>query len=438
MDPITNVEELSPERIEAINQVKEARFLIAKDDYESAKESLNKAEGFDPMYIEIYKERGNMAVLQDQPELAMEHYGKALEIDKNNAELHYQIGNLKVLTGAYAEAIEEYRTAENLGYADAFLSNNLGYAYEQEEQMDEAMVCYLRASRENPEWAEPVMHRIDVCNTVGRTEEAEELCKDAIMRFPAELTAYKLMVDILIEKKDLDEAENFLKVADEVFEDEPELKLQWIRVYMLTDRYDEARTIFEKLQGQVDPANTEAMNGLDQLHAEMLMSEEKVEEAIECFRAIIGRENGKVNVEARTSLFNMYALMKRYTDMLDLANDTLNYPEADGELCMAYAYQPLALEQLGRMEEAIPLYREALKKLRLLTIQDVSRNDARVFRVMCLMGLKEYDQALEELAFCEKVLGEDEMLQALKATILRNKGDIAAAEKIEAKIRSND
>ncbi len=49
---------------------------------------------------------------------------------------------------------------------------------------------------------------------------------------------------------------------------------------------------------------------------------------------------------------------------------------------------------------------------------------------MCLRGLKQYDKALEELDYCEKLAGTNDAIRTLRAQLLMDKGDKEAAKAI--------
>ncbi|MBQ3279766.1 MAG: tetratricopeptide repeat protein [Clostridia bacterium] len=423
------LENLSPETLEAMDLTQQAHLLATKEMYEDAYDLLAKAQEADPMYVGAYVEEGNIRTLEDELDLAEACYEKGLQVNKNDGALHYSIGNLKLLRGEFKDAIAEYRTAEELGYEDEHMTVNLGYCHEELGDADSAMVAYIRAGRQNPEWVDPVAHRINLLAVTGQMEEAESLCKTALERFPLELSVYALMIDILVEKDNYDEAEECLKVALEIFPDDKDLRLQKVRLYGLKGRYEEAHAEVAKLREEItDP---ESLDALDTIEANLYLGEEKPDQAIESCKARISREtDGMVDVEARNMLMELLSAQKRYTELLELTNDCLKKKNADDFFIRAIVLQPYALEQLGRTEEAMLLYKEGLTKLRMLAVSDSTRTEARVYRIMCLRGLKQYDKALEELDYCEKLAGTNDAIRTLRAQLLMDKGDKEAAKAI--------
>jgi len=426
---MAQLENLSPETLEAMDLTQQAHLLASKEQYEDAFELLAKAQEADPMYAGAYVEEGNLRTLQEELDMAEACYDKALQVDKNSEALHYSLGNLKLLRGQYKEAIEEYRIAEDLGYEDEQMTVNLGFCHEQLGDADSAMVAYIRASRQNPEWVDPVAHRINLLAVTGQLDEAESLCKNALERFPLELSVYALMIDILIEKDNIEEAAECLKVALEIFPDNKDLRLQKVRIYGLQGRYEEAHEEVIKLRDEI--TDSDSLDALDTVEANLYLGEEKPDQAIECCKARISREaDGYVDVEARNMLMELLSAQKRYTELLELTNDCLKKESADDLFIRAIVLQPYALEQLGRTDEAMLLYKEGLTKLRILAVSDSTRTEARVYRIMCLRGLKQYDKALEELDYCEKITGSNDAIRTLRAQLLMDKGDKEAAKAI--------
>ena len=428
------LENLSPETLEAMDLTQQAHLLASRESYDDAFELLGKAHEADPMYVGAYVEEGNLHTLQSDLEAAEACYSQALQVDKNSEALHYSLGNLRLLQEQYKEAVAEYRTAEELGYEDEQMTVNLGFCHEQLGDADSAMVAYIRASRQNPEWVDPVAHRIDLLLRTGQTEEAESLCKNALERFPLELSIYTLMIDILVEKDNYAEAEECLKVAMEIFPDNQDLKLQYVRLCGRQGRYEEAHEEIAKLRERL--TDSDSLDLLDTVEANIYLAEEKPDEAIERCRARISRETeGLVDVEARNMLMELLSGQKRFTELLELTNDCLKQKNADDDFIRAIVLQPFALEQLGRTEEAMLLYQEGLTKLRILAVSDSTRTEARVYRIMCLRGLKQFDKALEELDYCEKLTGDNDAIRTLRAQLLMDKGDKEAAKALADDLR---
>ena len=412
----------------------QAHLLASREAYDEAFELLAKAQEADPLYAGAYIEEGNIHSVRLEFDRADVCYGKALQINKDNGDLHYCIGNLKLLLSDYPEAVKEYRLAEDLGYEDEQMSLNLGYCYQELGEADNAMVAYIRASRQNPEWVDPVAHRINLLLLMGQVDEAEKLCQSTLERFPMEFSIYALMIDILVEKENIEEADECLTVAMQIFQDNPDLKLQQVRILALEGRYEEAHQKIAELRGVI--TDSDSLDALDTVEANIYLGEEKPDEAIECCRSRISRETeGFVDVDARNMLLEILSSQKRYSELLDLANDCLKQKNAEDLFIRALVLQPFALEQLGRTNEAMALYKEAMTKLRLIAVKDSTRTEARVYRIMCLRGLKQYDKALEELDYCEKLTGENAAVSTLRAQLLMDKGDKEAARALSDKLK---
>ena len=166
------LENLSPETLEAMDLTQQAHLLASKEAYDDALDLLAKAQDADPSYAGSYIKEGDIHAVQGELDLAESSYNQALQIDKNSGELHYSIGNLALLRGNFKEAVKEYRQSEDLGYEDEQMTLNLGYCYEELGEVNNAMTAYIRASRQNPEWVDPVAHRINLLSVTGQLDEA--------------------------------------------------------------------------------------------------------------------------------------------------------------------------------------------------------------------------------------------------------------------------
>ena len=100
--------------------------------------------------------------------------------------------------------------------------------------------------------------------------------------------------------------------------------------------------------------------------------------------------------------------------------------------------QPFALDKLGRTDEAMPLYREAVSELRRTTISNPGLFEVYGFRVMCHKALREFDKAIELADHIISLDENDAAAYALKRDVLIAMGDEAGATALRMKVLSLD
>lgn len=414
----------SPERMDAMELVNKAHMLLNVGNYEAAAPLLEEALQKDPLYIKAHIEKGNMYMLQDRYEDALKAYNDGLLVDKQDGELHFHIGNIFLLIDRFSDAVISYGKAEDLGYVTKDLVENLALCYEQLDEYDAALSAYSRASLMNPDDPAPRMLRIQLQLRHERFDSARSALTDFIQRFPHVVEGYEAMVDVLINKNEYEEAESFIKDALDVFPDAAALYAQQARIYAMMDRLDDGLAVIEKARQQPDAEQVAQV--LDRYEANLLLLKNDVDGGIKVYQRLVDQEpEGELDVESRVTLMNLLNGAQRYEELLKATTSALNTPEADDQLCMAYALQPWALDNLGRQAEAEPLYRNAIIKLRNIGLHNAARMDTYMYRALCHRGLKEYQKALDTLDIFEDLGVRNAEVYRFKATLYNDMGDSA-------------
>jgi len=436
MSPLNfDFDNMTPEMIEALDLTEKAHKLVETEAYEEAAQALNQAESIEPMCIRIYIERGGMYAVQEKLDEALAEYDKAVLIDKKNAEVQYMLGNTWLLKLDFAKALEAYKAAEEYGYRSPFMVNNMGSCHEQLRHLDDAARCYQEAADMQPDWIEPRIRYINVLMVMRKEDEARSMAEKAVADFPHNDQVYITLADVLIAMQEPEEADEVLQTGLVNTIKKEEILIKQLKVWYFLDRYDDMKAQIAKLHEM--ELNEDELDAVDEAEAEMLVQTEMHEEACEVYERLLSREKlDAPRVEIRLALMTIYKITGNFEKLRSVAASSLKTSLADSVLCAAYAMEAIAVDGLGQKEEARALYQNGVNKYRILAIRNRDRMDVHVYRILCHNGLKEYDKALEELNYVEKVLGESNMTRQLRAEILKGQGKIAEAEAIEAEIHN--
>ncbi len=428
---------MTPEMIEALDLTEKAHKLIENDAFDAAAQALAQAEDIEPMCIRIYIERGGLYALQDQYDEALAEYEKARLIDKNNAEVQYMMGNTYLLKAEFTNALEAYRKAEEYGYRSPFMVNNMGACCEQLHQLDNANAYYSEAARMQPDWIEPRMRQVNVLMIMQKHEEARSVAEKAVQDFPHNSQVYCALADVLVVMEELEEADRLLETAMTNVVDTKTIMIKQLNVWYFLDQFDRMQAQIAKLHEM--ELDDEEADIVDQAEGELDLRMEKPDEARAAYERVLSREKpDNIRVETRMVLMTIYKVMEDYANLRKLAVSSLNTPMADSLLCSGYAMEAIAVQGLKQEEEAQELFRRALMKYRVLSIRNRDRMDVHVYRIMCHIGLKEYDKAGEELDYVEQILGSSGMTQQLRVEILKGQGKDVEASELEAKLHQGE
>jgi|GEM_PF-4231690 len=111
-------------------------------------------------------------------------YRRLVLIEPEDARLYLQLGLAQLEVGRLADAEAAFQRAISLdfGFADAHLA--LGRCYEQQGQLDSALLAYRKATDLAPDDAAAQRHRITVLLRLDRADEALAALEEALRAAP--------------------------------------------------------------------------------------------------------------------------------------------------------------------------------------------------------------------------------------------------------------
>jgi adenylate cyclase len=116
-------------------------------------------------YVHLWKAR--------QYEQAITELQKAVTLAPNSAEVYFALAEGLNIAGRHAEALEPIHTAMRLNpHYPANYPFNLGWAYQETGQVEEARAAYTRAVNLNPDFPAPHLQLADLYSELGREAEA--------------------------------------------------------------------------------------------------------------------------------------------------------------------------------------------------------------------------------------------------------------------------
>ncbi|XLQ19870.1 MAG: tetratricopeptide repeat protein [Candidatus Moraniibacteriota bacterium] len=215
---------------------------------DKAFEAIENAKKIDDKNSEVYRVEGYINEIKPDYTQAMLMYDKALEIDNSNMSAHTGKGHTYRIMGVLEGAVEEFNTAAKL---DGNRTNIVIYTN----------LCNLEYSRSNYEEA------IKNCKIVTQMDNADPV-------FQSE--AYQIMASIFIDKKDPQQAKNYLLKAKTITPNDPNLYVAFSEFNFTQENYKEAENDANKA---IELSPTKAVSYLKLSYA--LYMQEKYNEAIE-------------------------------------------------------------------------------------------------------------------------------------------------------------
>ena len=165
------------------------------------------------------------------------------------------------------------------------------------------------------------------------------------------------------------------------------------------------------------------------LEGQIFAERNNYEKAIACCNECIALEpESGFDGEARFMLMNLYLAEPNYQKAFEQAVEIVKQDVEDLYYYAALYYRPFCTKQLGDMDEARKLYKEANSIYRLATLKNPAAIDIYLYRAMCLKDMEDYAKALEMLDFIAGLSNQIAEVHTIRADIYRIQGRKSLAE----------
>lgn len=412
-------------RLEAKDLNQQGAILLKAGNTLAAKEKFDKAIELDPMLVDSYRNYGDLYMATQEYREAKNLYKKAILIEKNGL-FYFLCGNACFMNDDVHEGLENYNLAISSGYDSDEMLFFMGMAYEHLNDDQMALRYFQKACIKNPSRPDYIVKKITTLVRLNMYESAEE-CTDQLLRNSPELyDGYHIKIQLLIHKNNLEEAIRFAKTATERFPEDADLMFDYVKCIALSKDLDLALkllNIAKKMKYFEDSKKKFIM-----LEAQIAAEKNDIQYAIQCCKECIELEEEDFDGQARFMLMNLNLTQENYGDAIEVASAIIANDAKDSYYFAALYYNPFCMRQLGKLDEAKTLYREANSIYRLATLERPDAIDIYLYRVMCLKDLEEYDKALDILQFISGISKGIAEVHTLRAEIYRTLGKSAQAK----------
>lgn len=396
-------------------------ILYSKDKYEEALSYFNKAMENDPYFIESYINAAQVYIMQDQFEDAKKYLNKALLIDKKAAVVYFHLGNIALLQGETEEARTEYNKAVSLGYDNDQIYVNLASDAEDRGDFETAMNYYNRAIAINKFNPYPKARKVQILIQLKKYAEALSVCDSLIETNPDIFEGYHYKFALLTELNKMEEAEVLLDRAIQLFPDDEAFFYDKARLYQSKGEFEKALAIIDEKINMNDDNRTAMVS----FKSELLLATEKVDEA----EKLVDEEFYKSHDGEIAFLRNSIAIAKKeYDKVLECSKFILDNNDIDNYYYAAMYYHALALNKLGRTEDAKAAFEEALLFFRAACSKTPGQLQLYFYRAMCHEELKQYDNALELTEYILNVDNDIAEVHMLRSKIFEAMGNSDKAQ----------
>lgn len=415
----------------------QAKALIGQEKYQEAIHYLIKAEKENNMDCNVYLTKGIAYANLSKYEEAKKEFEKVLKIEKNNGTALFHIGNIEILMGNKAKGIELYNNAIANGFNDAQVYFSLGLMQEEDGSYELAIRNYSKAIAKDPLRADIRIRKIRLLIKNKLLSEAIQAVDELILSNPDVFEGYHLKFLTLISLERLEEAEQVINQAMELFPKDAAFALDKASLMITRKQYEEALNYLDLIRDQMD-LDTDIEHTIAMEKARIYAYLHDMDHAItslETARKIF--EDAKLaDLEATYLLMNCYLSMEKYEKVVEEASKLKKATGKSYYSLAAYYYEPFALKQLGQMEKAAALFQESVSFYRAESLKNPENLDSYAFRVMSLREMGKLEKALELADYLVTIKADLPEGHILRATVLEEMGRNEEAKSERAKSES--
>lgn len=425
------------DQLEVQEYLTQGAVLSGQEKYEEALRYYRKAEAADPMNLEVYLSQGIACANLNRLEEAKTQFRKALKIDRSSGQAHFHLGSIAILEGDIAKGFEEYNQAVSSGYDNAQIYYSIGLLHEENGDIDMAIRNYSKAISRDALRPDIRVRKARLLIQGGHYPEAVQALDEMILTNPDVFEGYHLKFTTLMQLGKLEEAEKTLADATALFPKDPAFVFDRVALLAEQKRLDQALALLEELEGG-EETDRSVLHRICMERAQLCAANDRLDGAIEALeqaRSLSGEE-GEFDQEALFLLANCYLAKERYDLVLDFARQLLEKGEEGYIKETARYFRPFALKKLGRMEEALPLYEEAVREYRSQSLAAPGNLDAYLLRIMCLRDMEKYEKALELADYVAELQPERAEPRLLRVTVLEAMGRKEEAEEEAERLRA--
>lgn len=389
--------------------------------------ALKYDQDFVPALVNMAIAERLMGNLQD----AREYAEQARKIAPNDPAVSLLLGNILMQDQKLDEASEMYREALEDAPADSYLAYNLGISLVRQNKLEEAIMAFARVIEREPGSTLAVRshgHLGQIYFSKGNLEMAADHLRKAASLAPGEARYhYNLGIVYLRMKRERDAVESLQKALDAGGDDSRVFR-GLARAFLQLNQPGMAKRALQKAL-LINPQDTESMMELGDLQA----SQGDLLGAVDSYRSVVQMSPGNATTaDALDRLGRVYVRLERYEDATQAYYQALRIDPNNSSLYLGLGQ---SLEKAGRPEEAIDIWKKALKQGVQLSEADEKRIRFALASVYEEKGAFEYAvreyQALKERLLKPGMESVDPEVHLRLGRVLLKTGSEGAARELE-------
>jgi tetratricopeptide (TPR) repeat protein len=397
--------------------------LAGQGKHEEALAYYDRAEYENSMEIEVYLAKGIANANLDRLDEAKAQFEKALKINRASGLAYFHLGSIALLQGNVALGFENYNKAIANNYDDAQLYYSIGLLHEENGEIDMAIRNYSKAIMRDALRPDIRIRKARLLLQGDHLPEALQTLDETILTNPDVFEGYHLKFTVLIQLKQFAKAEELLDNAIHLFPKDPGFAIDRVSLLIEQNKIDDALTALTVLEN-TEETDDAIRRRIYMERAQIYATKEDIKSAISALEQAkaLSDKTEEFDSEVVFLLSNCHLSTEEYDKVLEYALQLREKADDGYTKETARYFEPLALKMLGRMDEALPLYKEAINEFRNQSLASPGNLDVYLLRVMCLRDIEQYDKALELIDYVIMLQSERAEPRLLRVSILEALG----------------
>ena len=372
-------------------------MLESQEKYQEALGFYDKALELDAMNHDAYISKGVAHANLENLDEAQKQFENALKINRTSGLAFFHLGNVALLKEETSLGFENYNKAISNGFDDAQIYYNIGLLHEENGETDLALRNYSKAISKDPIRPEIRLRKAELQLHLEQYHEALQSLDEMILTNPDVFEGYHTKFLVLMQLGKHDEAGELLAKAIELFPDDIDFVIDKTTLLIAQNKTEEAFEILAELEKNA-AGDGSVIYKVHMERAQIHASRQEIGPAIaelELAKALTEKD-GEFDTDSQFLLMNCFVAKTDFEKVLEYSRELLEKAEEESPYTdTARYYVPLALKNLGKMDEATELYHKAIEELRNKGLSSPGNLETYLLRALCHHDLEEYEKAYD-------------------------------------------
>lgn len=310
------------------------------------------------------------------------------------------------------------------GYKSEYIFYYKGIIYEDQNKLGDALDYYNRSLRKDKSFISSRYRKYIIYLKTNRYKECEEELRKMIKYNGDEYDGYHLLFTFLMNMKRYEEALNILRRALAVLGEDTIIILDYAKYYMYMKQYDKSIEIIKKI-----PKDNIYYSDFSIVKAKIMALNEDYDEAIKILieDGVYNEENPEVLylVGLYSIKLKNYTMAERFLEFLNEVKNSDNEFVWFGIYILGYAIKAQDNDRSTKYFEKLD------KKYKLLLISNPYEIRIMILRIMVMIELEQYDEAIAYSEGLMKITTVEEVKELnILAKDMKDKREIIKDKKI--------